>query len=486
MSRDFGKLKRIANLLDPGMVYCEQAEPFAGAVASLGDTPAAGAEVVCGDATAAMLDATPFSELMASTPTPAVDDAAARVGPDTVAKVLFTSGSTGVPKGVPTTHRMLCASQQQLAQVWPFTEQTPPVLVDWLPWSHTFGGSNNFNLVLKRGGSLYIDPGRPLPGAIEETVRSLRSVSPTIFYNVPAGYGALLPYLEEDAALAEAFFRRLQVIFYAAASLPQELWERLEAVSTSVLGERVVMQSAWGATETAPMATIAHWPLERAGNIGVPVPGVEIKMVPSGDKEELRVRGPNVMSGYLHEPELTAQVFDDEGFYRIGDAGRLADPDDPTRGIVFDGRIAEDFKLSSGTWVHVGGVRVSAVGAGSPLIRDAVVTGHDRDWVGLLVWLDEAAARRVGGAPDAGAAALAASEPVRARLRHALAQYNTTAEGSSQRVARVLILAEPPSIDGGEITDKGYINQRATLERRADQVARLYRDEPDSDVIVLA
>jgi feruloyl-CoA synthase len=487
MSRDFGKLHRIAGLLRPGLVFCEQAQPFAGAVASLTGSAASGAEVVCGDASADGLDATPFSELTATTPTVAVDAAADLVGPDTVAKVLFTSGSTGVPKGVPTTHRMLCASQQQLAQVWPFTAQTPPVLVDWLPWSHTFGGSNNFNLVLKRGGSLYIDPGRPLPGAIEETVRSLRSVSPTIFYNVPAGYGALLPYLEDDRELAEAFFRRLQVIFYAAASLPQELWERLEAVSTSVLGQRVVMQSAWGATETAPMATIAHWPLERAGNIGVPVPGTEIKMVPSAGKEELRVRGPNVMSGYLHEPELTARVFDEDGFYRIGDAGKLADPTDPTRGIVFDGRIAEDFKLSSGTWVHVGGLRVAAVGAGSPLIRDAVVTGHDRDWIGLLVWLDEPAARRLADMPDATSDELARAAAVREHLIAALRTYNDiTAEGASSRIARVLILTEPPSIDAGEITDKGYINQRMTLERRADQVARLHRAEPDGDVIVLA
>jgi feruloyl-CoA synthase len=486
MSRDYGKLHRIAGLLQPGLVFCEEAEPFAGAIASLTGSTARDAEIVCGDASAERLGATPFSELTAPRPTGAVDAAARQVGPDTIAKVLFTSGSTGVPKGVPTTHRMLCASQQQLAQVWPFTAQTPPVLVDWLPWSHTFGGSNNFNLVLKRGGSLYIDPGRPLPGGIEETVRSLRSVSPTIFYNVPAGYGALLPHLEDDRDLAEAFFRRLQVIFYAAASLPQELWERLEAVSTSVLGERVVMQSAWGATETAPMATIAHWPLERAGNIGVPVPGTEIKMVPSGAKEELRVRGPNVMSGYLHEPELTAAVFDEDGFYRIGDAGKLADPTDPTKGIVFDGRIAEDFKLSSGTWVHVGGLRVAVVGAASPLIRDAVVTGHDQDWIGLLVWLDEPAAQRVAGLPEATSEELARADAVRTRLADALRSYNTTAEGSSGRIARALMLTEPPSIDGGEITDKGYINQRATLERRVDQVARLHRAEPDGDVIVLA
>jgi feruloyl-CoA synthase len=482
MSHDFSKLRLITDLLQPGLVLCQKGAPFARALASLPGEPA---EVVCSSEPPAGRDATAFADLVATTPTAAVRAAVDAVGPDTVAKVLFTSGSTGTPKGVPTTHRMLCANQQQLAQVWPFTAETPPILVDWLPWSHTFGGSNNFNLVLKRGGSLYIDPGRPVPGQVEETVRSLKSVSPTIVYNVPAGWGTLLPHLEEDEELAESFFRRLQVIFYAAAALPQDLWERLEGVSTKVLGERVVMQSAWGSTETAPMATIAHWPLERAGNLGVPVPGVEIKMVPSGSKEELRVRGPNVMSGYLKRPDLTAQAFDDEGFYRIGDAGKLADPNDPTKGIVFDGRIAEDFKLSSGTWVHVGSVRVGAVAAGSPLLRDAVVTGHDRDWVGLLIWLNESAAQRVAGLDEADPQALAASEPVRKHLREALRAYNLHAEGSSQRIARALILLEPPSIDGGEITDKRYINQRATLEHRADQVARLYAAEPDEDVIVV-
>jgi feruloyl-CoA synthase len=482
MSRDFAKLRLVAELLQPGLVFCETGAPFARAIASLPGEPA---EVVCSSDPPPDIGVTAFADLVSTTPTHAVRSAAAAVGPDHVAKLLFTSGSTGTPKGVPTTHRMLCANQQQLAQVWPFTAETPPVLVDWLPWSHTFGGSNNFNLVLKRGGSLYIDPGRPVPGAIEETVRSLKSVSPTIVYNVPAGWGTLLAYLENDDVLAESFFRRLQVIFYAAASLPQDLWERLEAVSTKVLGKRVVMQSAWGSTETAPMATIAHWPLERAGNVGVPVPGIEIKMVASGAKEELRVRGPNVMSGYLRRPDLTAEAFDDDGFYRIGDAGKLADPSDPTKGIVFDGRIAEDFKLSSGTWVHVGAVRVDVVGAGSPLIRDAVVTGHDRDSVGLLVWLDEAAARRVAGAPDPDMQALAAAEPVRRMLRDKLAAYNADAEGSSRRIARALILTESPSIDGGEITDKGYINQGAVLERRADEVAQLYATAPDRDVIVV-
>jgi feruloyl-CoA synthase len=482
MSRDFGKLRLITELLQPGMVFCERGAPFANALTSLPGEPV---EVVCSSAPPDGVDVTAFPDLAATTPTSAMSAAADAVGADTVAKVLFTSGSTGTPKGVPTTHRMLCANQQQLAQVWPFTAETPPVLVDWLPWSHTFGGSNNFNLVLKRGGTLYIDPGRPVPGQVEETVRSLKSVSPTIVYNVPAGWGTLLPHLEEDGDLAESFFRRLQVIFYAAAALPQDLWARLEAVSTKVLGERVVMQSAWGSTETAPMATIAHWPLERAGNVGVPVPGVEIKMVPSGSKEELRVRGPNVMTGYLKRPDLTAQAFDDEGYYRIGDAGKLADPTDPTHGIVFDGRIAEDFKLSSGTWVHVGSVRVDAVTAGSPLIRDAVVTGHDRDWVGLLMWLNEPAAQRVAGLEEADPQALAAAEPVRRHLREALRTYNLQAEGSSRRIARALILVEPPSIDGGEITDKRYINQGATLERRADQVARLHAAEPDEGVIVV-
>jgi feruloyl-CoA synthase len=484
MSRDHGKLRAIFEAVRPGLVYVADPTQFQNALDHLDLDDV---ELVVGGRRPERMRATPFAELLGTTPTSNVDDAFRRVGPDTVAKILFTSGSTGEPKGVINTHRMLCSNQQQLAQIWPFTAETPPVLVDWLPWNHTFGGNNNFNLVLKRAGTLYIDGGRPAPGLFDQTLRNLRDISPTIYYGVPAAYQALLPHLERDAELRESFFHRLQVIFYAAASLSQSAWERLETVSVMSRGERVVMTSAWGSTETAPMATAAHFLIERAGNIGVPVPGVEIKMVPSGAKQELRVRGPNVFPGYLARPDLTRAAFDDDGFYRIGDAGRLADPNDASRGLLFDGRIAEDFKLSTGVWVPVGAQRVAAIGATSPVLSDAVVAGADRDEVALLAWLDPAGAKEVATAipPPEEVADLARDGGVIEHVRKNLVSHNADQSGSSTRIARVLFLTEPPSIDANEITDKGYINQRAVLERRYDLVEKLYEDPPPPEVIVI-
>ena len=401
-----------------------------------------------------------------------------------MAKVLFTSGSTSLPKGVLNTHRMLSSNQQSLAQIWPFTERTPPVLVDWLPWHHTFGGNHNFNLVLRRGGTLHIDAGRPAPRLIETTVRNLTEIAPTIYFNVPAGYAQLLPHLERDGDLRASFFSRLQLIFYAAAALPQELWERLETVSARARGEPVMMTSSWGLTETAPLATSAHFAVAQAGVIGVPVPGVEIKMTPVEDKEELRVRGPNVTPGYLGRPDLNEAAFDEEGFYRTGDAGRLEDPDDPAKGLVFDGRLTEDFKLTTGTWVSAGHVRVAALDATAPLMQDAVVCGHDREYVALLAWPNVAAVRDLLGDPDAEPRTLVHAPQLVEHLRARLAAHNRTHSGSSMRIARVLLLAEPPSLDANEVTDKGHVNQRAARERRGVHVNALYAEPPPPDVIV--
>lgn len=476
MSADFSRLRHIARLVEPGLVFVSNGARYADAIGAL--DPGA-AELVVAERPPDTIATTPFATLLRTEATPDVEAALAKVGPDTVAKILFTSGSTGMPKGVLNTHRMLCSNQQAMAQVWPFVARQPQTLLDWLPWHHTFGGNHNFNMILRNGGSLYIDGGKPLPGQFEISVDNLRSIAPTAYFNVPSGYDMLLPYLERDRALRDHFFSRLQLIFYAAAALPQNLWERLEALSIAAVGRKIPMASAWGSTETAPLATSVHFPIDRAGVIGLPVPGCELLLAPNAGKLEVRVRGPNVTPGYFKQDDLFAESIDENGFYKIGDAVKFADPDDPAKGIVFDGRIAEDFKLLTGSWVNVGKLRVSAVAAGAPIIRDAVVTGHDRSEIGLLVFPDIRSAAEIAGlGADAPITALFASERVHEALRRGLRNYNDANPGSSAQIRRILLLAEPPDIDANEITDKGYISQRTVLERRANKVAELYAGGP--------
>jgi feruloyl-CoA synthase len=446
MSKDFGKLKYIFDLVQPGLVFASPVEKYESALKAVGAA------------------ATPIEQLLEANPGSTMEREFSKLRPDTVAKILFTSGSTGIPKGVINTHRMLCANQQMLAQAWPFVEDRPPVVVDWLPWNHTFGGNHNFNLVLRNGGTLYVDGGKPAPGLVETTARNLKEIAPTMYFNVPRGFDLLLPFLEKDAGLRRNFFRELDVLFYAAAALPQNLWDRLKALSKKENKGNLALLSAWGSTETSPLATSVHFHMERAGVIGLPVAGCELKLVPAAGKLEVRVRGENVTPGYYKRPDLTGAAFDEEGFYRIGDAVKFADPADPTKGIVFDGRVAEDFKLSTGTWVHAGAVRVKLIAAGDPLIQDAVITGHDRNEVGALVFLSPAS-KSMG------------EEEIHSMLKKAL--KNLSAEGgSSTHPARLLVMAEPPSIDANEITDKGYMNQRAVLERRAALVEKLYAGDP--------
>ncbi|MFQ5522569.1 MAG: feruloyl-CoA synthase [Acidimicrobiia bacterium] len=478
-SRDLAKVRYIHDLLSPGLVYAQDGDAFGQALEAL----APSAVVVStnprdGDES--------LEDLITTTPTAAVEEAASAVGPDTVAKVLFTSGSTGMPKGVINTQRMLCSNQQAIRQLWPFLTERPPVVVDWLPWSHTFGGNHNFNMILFNGGTLYIDGGKPAPGLFETSVENLRSVSSSLYFNVPAGYALLIPRLREDPKLREVFFRDLDVLFYAAAALPQDLWEALEDLSIAARGERVRMLSAWGSTETAPMATTVHFTIERAGVIGLPAPGTQIKLAPVSAKMELRVKGPNVTPGYWRRPDLTEEAFDEEGFFRMGDAGKLADPDDPAQGLVFDGRLAENFKLMSGTWVHVGDLRVAVVAACAPLVQDAVITGHDRDEIGLLVFPNVAACRRLvsEATEETPLGELVVHPEVVAAIRVGIERHNADSPSSSRRIGRALIMANPPDIDANEITDKGYLNQRAVLENRASLVERLYTGQ-GPEVILL-
>lgn len=485
MSNDFLKLKAIFSEVRPALIYAENGATFSRALSAL---DLSGVEVVVKNDQAEGIAATPFACLLETAVTEDVDKAFSKVGSETIAKILFSSGSTGQPKGILNTHRMLCASQQMITQLWPFTKKTPPVLVDWLPWNHTFGGNHNFNLVLKSGGTLYIDEGKPMPGLVLKTVSNLAEISPTIYFNVPSGFAMLLTHLERDEALRNNFFKNLQLIFYAGAALPQDMWQRLEAVSILATGRKVPMTSSWGSTETSPLATSAHFPIDRAGVIGLPCPGVSLKMVPSGEKFELRVKGPNVTPGYLNRPDLTRDAFDSDGFYKIGDAGMFADPLCPSKGIVFAGRIAEDFKLTTGTWVHVGKTRLEVLTAAAPLLQDALVAGHDREFIGILAWPNIAACRDLCGDGESALSIekLVSSEAVVEHLRLAMAKYNGANMGSASRIRRVILMTEPPSIDANEITDKGYINQRAALERRAGLVERLFAAEPGSEVIIVS
>ncbi|HTQ80518.1 MAG TPA: feruloyl-CoA synthase [Thermoanaerobaculia bacterium] len=486
LSQDHAQLRYLLELTHPGLVYAADGNRFAPALGTI----APETEVVVSAQLPAARPATLFAALL-QPPTQAQRGAVAErfsaVGPETVAKILFTSGSTGRPKGVLNTQRMLCSNQQAIAQGWPFLEERPPVVVDWLPWSHTFGGNHNFNLILRNGGTLYIDAGKPAPGLFEKTLKNLSEVPATLHFNVPRGFDRLIPCLEEDPDLRATFFSDLDAIFYAAAALPPHLWARLERLSVAATGRRVPLLSAWGSTETSPCATQVHFPIERAGVIGLPVPGTEIKLAPVSGKLELRVKGPNVTPGYWRRPELLAETFDEEGFLRMGDAGRLADPAEPAAGIVFDGRLGENFKLTSGSWVHVGELRTELVSAAAPIVADLVVTGHDRESVGLLVFADPAGCRSLcpDAAPDTPLPRLVERSEVREALRSALLTHNSANPGSSRRITRALLLSEPPSIDAGEITDKGYLNQRAVRERRAALVERLYSAADDPAILRL-
>ena len=467
LSRDHARVREIVDLCTPGLVFADDGDAYARVL-----------DVVRPDVPA---QAVGIGDLVRTVPTRAVDEAVAALGPDTVAKIGFTSGSTGLPKGVLTTHRMLCSNQQALGQVWPFVREEPPVLVDWLPWSHTFGGNHNLGQVIAFGGTLHIDDGKPVPGLFDHTVSALREVRPTVYYNVPAGYALLAPRLEHDNGFAEAFFSRLRFMFYAAAALPEALWARLRALADDVGDHDIPLTASWGMTETAPGATTAHFETARCGCIGVPLPGVTLKLAAAGEKHEIRLRGPNVTPGYHRNPEATAAAFDDEGYLRTGDAARLVDEGDPAQGLMFDGRLSEDFKLTSGTWVTVGRLRTALVSAAG-VLRDAVIAGHDGDYVAALAWVDPAEARRVCGADEDPPL----DDPaLREHLVRALETLNDGA-GSAGRIERLLLLETPPSLDAGEITDKGYVNQRRVLDLRAEDVARLLAEPPGASVIAAA
>jgi feruloyl-CoA synthase len=475
VSCDFGKLRHTLNLLTPGLVFVSDGERYKRAVETVVNPDT---ELVVTTNPATNRKSTLFSELAATRSTPAVEAAHEKIQPDHVAKILFTSGSTGMPKGVINTHRMICCNQQMIAQVFCFLQDEPPILVDWLPWNHTFGGNHNTGIALYNGGSFYIDDGKPGPAFIAETIRNLREISPTVYFNVPKGYEDLLPALRAEPKLRENFFRHLRLLFYAGAGLSQPVWDAYRSLALETCGERVIMVTGLGSTETAPMAIQTTWETDRAGVIGIPIPGVEAKLVPHGSKLEARVRGPNITPGYWRQPELTQKAFDDDGFYSFGDALRFVDPQDVNKGFLFDGRFSEDFKLASGTWVSVGPLRSSILADFAPYVRDAVITGHDRNDVGMIIFADAEACCALCGAGRKEAALEVFRHPsVRAHFQSLLENFAASATGNSNRVVRAILAEEPPSLDAGEITDKGSLNQSAVLQRRAAIVEELYAPE---------
>ncbi|WP_417722129.1 feruloyl-CoA synthase [Salipiger sp.] len=464
------RLVHAVELIRPAMVYTVDAELYAEALA----LPAmAGIEIVA-SRTGGRSDLTAFADLLKGDGAADVEAARALVGPDTVGKILMTSGSTSEPKGVLTTQRMMCVNQAQLAATLPFLTVRPPRLVDWLPWNHVFGGSHNFNMMLANGGSLYIDDGKPVKGLFARTLENLGMVTGTLCFNVPVGFAMLHAALREDAALRRRFFEELDLVFYAGASLPQEIWQGFEAMAMEVKGEVPLMTSSWGLTETAPACILQQEPTDRSGVVGVPVPGVTAKLIPDADGRcEVRVRGPNVMPGYLNDPERTAAAFDAEGYLVTGDAMVFVDPADPSRGLRFDGRISEDFKLLTGTWVRAGQLRMDMLACLAPLAADLVVTGADRDGIGVMIFPDRGALERAGYSAEEDGGALSCPR-LAEEIRRRLAERARAASGSSTRVERAILCAAPPSMPDGEMTAKGNLNVRRVLDRRADLLARLH------------
>jgi feruloyl-CoA synthase len=478
-SSDLSKLRYVVEKLTPGLVAAFGGSDYARAlkVAVPVGTPLLGERL-----TIAGRRILTLGELESA---PAGSSAAghAHSNADTIAKFLLTSGSAGQPKPVITTNRMLCSAQIMLREALPFVIEQPPVLVDWLPWNHTFGGSHNVGLVLFNGGTLYIDDGRPTPKGIAETVRNLREISPTVYFNVPSGFELLAAHLHEDEVLRVRFYKRLRACFFAAASLAQHTWEALDAEARRAGRARVPMLSGLGATETAPNVTFTTPDAERAGVIGRPAAGNLVKLAPLQGKIEIRVKGPNVTPGYWRLAEQTRRAFDEEGFYRLGDAVRLVDALDPARGLVFDGRVAEDFKLSSGTWVSVGPLRSQLLSALAPFAQDVVIAGLNRDYLAVLIVPDLRASAAKLGLKDPGPAQLLQHPALQAQCIAALKTHGLAHPASSTRVERALIVVEPLSIDRGEITDKGSVNQRTVLSCRAALVTELYALETSTQVL---